>query len=156
MPRSNARHNLTSPQIAELFAIANDDPTASKRRHVHGKRIEPITEGERVKAVNELLREFRSQLEQLAGAKALLASQRTVNEFPLLRSATPKGAKPATAKAVKVEQRRQPEHRKPVQIDLLLLQGIKDWGLRIFANHYRVGPREVAWFTTAARQACKK
>jgi hypothetical protein len=136
MPHSNARHNLTSLQIAELFAIANDDPNASKRRHVHGKRIEPITEGERVKAVNELLREFRSQLEQLAEAKASLASQRTMNEFPPLRAATPKGAKPATAKAVKVgsEQRRQPERGKPVQVDPFLMQCIKDWGLRIFAK----------------------
>jgi hypothetical protein len=136
MPHSNARHNLTSLQIAELFAIANDDPNASKRRHVHGKRIEPITEGERVKAVNELLRKFRSQLEQLAEAKASLASQRTMNEFPPLRAATPKGAKPATAKAVKVgsEQRRQPERGKPVQVDPFLMQGIKDWGLRIFAK----------------------
>jgi hypothetical protein len=136
MPHSNARHNLTSLQIAELFAIANDDPNASKRRHVHGKRIEPITEGERVKAVNELLREFRSQLEKLAEAKASLASQRTMNEFPPLRAATPKGAKPATAKAVKVgsEQRRQPERGKPVQVDPFLMQCIKDWGLRIFAK----------------------
>ena len=136
MPHSNARHNLTSLRIAELFAIANDDPNASKRRHVHGKRIEPITEGERVKAVNELLREFRSQLEQLAEAKASLASQGTMNEFPPLRAATPKGAKPATAKAVKVgsEQRRQPERRKPAQVDPFLMQGIKDWGLRIFAK----------------------
>ena len=136
MPHSNARHNLTSLQIAESFAIANDDPNASKRRHVNGKRIEPITEGERVKAVNELLREFRSQLEKLAEAKASLASQRTMNEFPPLRAATPKGAKPATAKAVKVgsEQRRQPERGKPVQVDPFLMQGIKDWGLRIFAE----------------------
>jgi hypothetical protein len=48
MPHSNARHNLTSLQIAKLFVIANDDPKASKRRLIHGKRIKPITEGERV------------------------------------------------------------------------------------------------------------
>jgi hypothetical protein len=136
MPHSNARHNLTSLQIAELFAIANDDPNASKRRHVHGRRIEPITEGERVKAVNELLKEFRSQLEQLAEANASLASQRNMNETPPPRAATPKGAKPATAKAVKVgsEQRQQPERGKPVQVDPFLMQVIKHWGLRIFAK----------------------
>jgi hypothetical protein len=131
MPPSNPR--LTSLRVVELFAIANDDPNASKPRRVHGKRIEPISERERVEAVNELLREFRSQLEQLAEAKAPLASQGTVNEFV---AATPEGAKPDTAKAVIIssEQPRRPERGKPVQVDPLLLQGIKDWGYRIFSK----------------------
>ena len=76
--------------IAELFAIASEDPIASKRRCVHGKRIEPITEGERVQAVSELLREFRAQIVRFGR-----------NEI--------------------------------THIDRLLEQGIKDWGLRIFA-----------------------
>jgi hypothetical protein len=136
MPRSSPHHNLTSPRIAELFAIANDDPNASKRRRVHGKRVKPITEGERVAAVNELLREFRLQLAQLAEAKAPLASQGTMNEFPPLLAATPKGAKPASAKAVKVgsQQPRWPKRGKPVQVDPLLRQGIQDWGLRVFSK----------------------
>jgi hypothetical protein len=59
-----------------------------------------------------------------------------MNQFPPLRAAAPKGAKPATAKAVKVgsEQWRQPERGNPVQVDPLLWQGIQVWGLRIFSK----------------------
>ena len=83
-------HNLPSLRIAELFVIANENPDASKRRRVQGRRIEQITERERAAAVRKLLREFRTQKEQFGR-----------NEI--------------------------------AQIDPLLVQGIRDWGSRIFA-----------------------
>ena len=71
-------NNPSSTRIAELFAIANGNQ-------------DDASETERIQAVNELLDEYRSQLEKFADEK--------------------------------IE-----------RIDPLLLQGIKDWGLRIFAK----------------------
>ncbi len=74
---SPQRDNLPSIRIAELFAVANETRNA--------------TESERVEAVNELLSEFRLQLEQYRTGET-------------------------------------------THIDPLLVQGIKNWGSRIFAK----------------------
>jgi hypothetical protein len=65
---SDRRNRLPPARIAELFCLANGNPSSLGGKHAarifKGKRLEPITEGERVEAVNELLREFRTQVEQ--------------------------------------------------------------------------------------------
>jgi hypothetical protein len=132
VPRSFTR--MPTLEIVKLFAIANENPDASKRRRIHGKRIEPITERRRVAAVRKLLREFRSQLEQLAEAQELATHQERIN-IPQLRAATPKGDTPRTSEpvqAISAQWQRAPLGSPP-QIDRLLLQGIRSWGLGIFA-----------------------
>lgn len=74
---SSLRENLPSIRIALLFAVSNKSREAS--------------ESERLDAVNELLREFRSQWGQLGQGEI-------------------------------------------ARIDPLLVQGIKDWGYRIFSK----------------------
>jgi hypothetical protein len=74
MPKPN---NLASIRIATLFGIANQNCNAS--------------ESDRREAINELLREFRSQMERYGRGEI-------------------------------------------THIDLLLVQGIKDWGFRIFSK----------------------
>jgi hypothetical protein len=124
---------LPSTQIEELFAVANGICKAS--------------ESKRREAIAKLLREFRSQFKQ-AGQQQI-EREKTLEAAIKKAEAAIKEANPNHARLTAASESRLTDAlelgQRPL-IDPLLVQGVKDWGFRIFSKESRILELELQKF----------